>query len=89
MDSLLLNTTTSGGLADFKYLYTSTNTNASITGAYIKGLLAGTAQVSLQVTDLKNAFTLIIIIFQFQSLTFPPLKFYQEIVSYVTGMQLI
>lgn len=54
MDSLLLNTTTSGGLADFKYLYTSTNTNASITGAYIKGLLAGTAQVSLQVTDLKK-----------------------------------
>lgn len=54
MDSLLLNITTSGGLADFKYLYTSTNTNASITGAYIKGLLAGTAQVSLQVTDLKK-----------------------------------
>jgi gliding motility-associated-like protein len=54
MDSLLLNTTTSGGLADFNYLYTSTNTNASISGGNIQGLLAGTAQVSLQVTDRKN-----------------------------------
>jgi gliding motility-associated-like protein len=54
MDSLLLNTTTSGGLADFKYLYTSTNTSASISSGNIKGLLAGTAQVSLQVTDRKN-----------------------------------
>ena len=54
MDSLLLNTTTSGGLTDFIYLYTSTNTSASISGAYIKGLLAGTAQVSLQVTDRKK-----------------------------------
>jgi len=54
MDSLILNTTTSGGLADFKYSYTSTNTSASISGANIKGLLAGTAQVSLQVTDRKN-----------------------------------
>ena len=54
MDSLLLNTTTSGGLADFKYLYTSTNKSASISGGNIKGLLAGTAQVSLQVTDRKN-----------------------------------
>ena len=54
MDSLILNTTTSGGLADFKYSYSSTNTSASISGANIKGLLAGTAQVSLQVTDSKN-----------------------------------
>ena len=54
MDSLLLNTTTSGGLADFKYLYTSTNTSATISSGNIKGLLAGTAQVSLQVTDRKN-----------------------------------
>ena len=54
MDSLILNTTTSGGLADFKYSYSSTNTSASISGANIKGLLAGTAQVSLQVTDRKN-----------------------------------
>ena len=54
MDSLTLNTTTSGGLADFNYLYISTNTNASIIGNNIKGLLAGTAEVSLQVTDRKK-----------------------------------
>jgi gliding motility-associated-like protein len=54
MDSLTLNTTTNGGLADFNYLYTATNTNASISGNNIKGLLPGTAQVSLQVTDRKK-----------------------------------
>jgi len=54
MDSLTLNTTTSGGLADFNYLYISTNANASISGNNIKGLLAGTAEVSLQVTDRKK-----------------------------------
>jgi gliding motility-associated-like protein len=54
MDSLTLNTTTSGGLADFNYLYISTNANASISGNNIKGLLPGTAEVSLQVTDRKK-----------------------------------
>ncbi len=54
MDSLTLNTTTNGGLADFNYLYTATNTHASISGNNIKGLLPGTAQVSLQVTDRKK-----------------------------------
>lgn len=54
MDSLTLNTTTNGGLADFNYLYTATNMNASISGNNIKGLLPGTAEVSLQVTDRKK-----------------------------------
>jgi gliding motility-associated-like protein len=53
-DSLILNTTTRGGVADFSYLYTSMNSNASINGNNIKGVLSGTAQVSLQVTDRKN-----------------------------------
>jgi len=53
-DSLILNTTMRGGLADFSYLYTSTNVNASISGLNIIGLLSGTAQVSLQVTDRKK-----------------------------------
>ena len=89
MDSLTLNTTTSGGLADFNYLYISTNANASISGNNIKGLLAGTAEVSLQVRIEKNVFTLIIIIFQSLSLTFQRPKFYQAIVLYVMEMQLI
>ena len=53
-DSLILNTTMRGGLADFSYLYTSTNVNSSISGLNIIGLLSGTAQVSLQVTDRKK-----------------------------------
>ena len=54
MDSLTLNTTTRGGLANFDYLYTSTNANATIRGTNIHGVLPGIAQVSLQVTDRKN-----------------------------------
>lgn len=54
MDTLTINTTTKGGLSDFNYVYTTTNSNASINNASIKGLLSGTAQASLQVTDRKN-----------------------------------
>lgn len=89
MDSLTLNTTTNGGLADFNYLYTATNTNASISGNNIKGLLPGTAQVSLQVTDRKNVFIPIVIIFQSRSLIYQRPKFYQAIVLYVMEMRLI
>ena len=53
-DTLTLNTNTRGGVPDFSYLYTSENSNASINGNKIKGLLNGSAQVSLQVTDQKK-----------------------------------
>ncbi len=53
-DTLTLNTTTRGGLDEFKYLFTSMNSNASINGTIINGLFPGTAQVSLEVTDRKK-----------------------------------
>ena len=53
-DTLTLNTSTLGGIGDFSYLYTSDNSNASIFGNAIKGLLNGDAQVSMKVIDRKN-----------------------------------
>ena len=53
-DTLTLNTSTLGGIGAFSYLYTSDNSNASIFGNAIKGLLNGSAQVSMKVIDRKN-----------------------------------
>jgi gliding motility-associated-like protein len=53
-DTLTLNTSTLGGIGDFSYLYTSDNSHASIFGNVIKGLLNGSAQVSMKAIDRKN-----------------------------------
>ena len=54
MDSLILNTTTKGGVGPFTYSYTSDNTFASILQNRIKGISNGVASVSMKVTDAKN-----------------------------------
>ena len=54
MDSLILNTTTKGGVGPFSYSYTSDNALASIFQNRIKGISYGKASVSVKVTDSKN-----------------------------------